>query len=236
MQQTHACRTFTDLDATHTLPWREILNSPSAQSNSTTLEFQRCGKESANDLAHCRSECVLLWGSWKRNTRVEVTLSVRHPLAEESPADLPILWTAPVMLQGNDSLVVTGPSKLGATCDGPMLHSSLSASRLLDACSVARSQGIDVPSGSPSGDDCVDAIQSHRDGMSSGVGSGVNGTVAATAVQLPDALRWPPIVQPWPPQGTTDVTCGIGYIRSEQNPQECVSCLWGTEASDETGE
>ena len=151
---------------------------------------------------------------------------MRHPAPSQSPSDLPVIWTAPLKLQGNNSLVVSGPSKLGSTCEGPVHHARAVANSpaLVDACSIAEAQGVPVPAAQPTADDCLEGLLSHRDDL------------VAAAVQLPEALQWPPIVVPWPPEGANNTNCASGGVQSARDPQECISCLWGTNALEPSGE
>jgi hypothetical protein len=182
---------------------------------------------------------MLLWGTFGRGARVEVTLTVAHPPATSAsqPTALPVLWTAPLKLHANTSLVVSGPSKLAATCEGPVLHPNGTSTDLVDACSVAEAQGIAVAVDSPTATDCLDALLAHRDGLvaAAKAAAGVNGSAVVELVQLPAALQWPPLVSPWPPENAATTACPSGDILAARH-QECISCLWGRVTPGANGE
>jgi hypothetical protein len=163
---------------------------------------------------------------------VELSLVVRNPLPGTSPSKLPAIWTAPLKLQDNGRLAVSGPSKLGATCEEAVLQTAskkqMSLSSLVDACSVASAEGINIPAEQPAADDCVNALISYRDALKMQAAKTVNGKASRAAVQLPRALQWPPVIDARSSQDASSNLCPTGEIRSLRNSQECISCLWGT--------
>ena len=116
------------------------------------------------------------------------------------------------------------------------IRAGSNASTLVDACSVAEAAGISIAAAQPTADDCLEGILAHRDDLVAAASSNVNGSAASTSVALPDALQWPPIIAPWPPEDTNSTACPSGEIRSARSTQDCVSCLWGTDVMRASGE
>lgn len=187
----------------------------------------QCGQAGASWLA-CPSQCFNISGSFQRNERHHLMVTARNPpAASASSALLPTIWVTPLNhSDGNGTVqtLITGQSKVGAVCTGPVLHSPSNSNQhqLFDACNLSTSLGVHVGNQNDT-ELCIGALQGHVETLLAA--SPGNSTPQGI---LPLELQVPPLMAPWPPNSSTSSGCPDQSAPSARAGHGCISCSGGS--------
>eukprot|EP00892_Ulva_mutabilis_P007703 jgi/Ulvmu1/5304/UM022_0098.1 len=200
----------------------------------TTTPQLQCGQTGASWLA-CPSQCFNVSGTFPRNTRHHFRLTVSNPpVSGPSTTLLPTIWATPLKHShpnGTIKTTITGQSKTGAVCTGPVLHSpsAIAQNQLFDACDLSSRLAVYASNGSEP-EPCIAALQAHVQSLVAAAPPN-----ATQTDMLPAELRAPPLLSPWPPSSTVSTACPLGSAASARAGHGCISCEGGAVTTSTTG-
>jgi hypothetical protein len=171
---------------------------------------------------HESQNCVAIAGSWMRNTRYQLQLSVVNPKSSSLSEPAPGVWvsvmTGELGPTGHLNLRVAGGGKFGNVCSIPEQRKS-AMSTAFNACMAAHKAGAIALEGNHLTADCIEALRTTN-----------TSEVWADALehaQLAAVLGTTPLVDVTQLSGVSAASCLPEEAFSSRLGGECISCQPG---------